>query len=220
MQTSDFIPESEACNFTGVSPRTLQRFAEAGYLQAEKDLDGLCRFSRQELEALFGTKSTGEPAQATSLEPATDEVAFENPSSGLLESLEVLSSAETEPARDPEPLAQQSAAQSPQATSSASSVELETLKHLVRIQEKLLDVRDDEISDLKQQRDWLKQRIEKLEQKAERDQLLLLSESQTVKTLVALQQAKKSPVRLALEYFGFVQSSEKIPSQQNTELQR
>lgn len=201
MQNSDFIPETEACDATGVSARTLQRFAEAGYLQLEKDLDGLCRFSKQELDALFGLKNEEEQA-AHPEEPAL-EAPEENyqPPSALIERLEVVSTDTQPPA---------AAVNNPLQNFSA---EIETLRNLTKIQEKLLDARDDELSDLKQQRDWLKQRIEKLEQKAERDQLLLLSEAQTVKSLVALQASKKSPFRAALEYFGFVQETQSLNTQ-------
>lgn len=202
MQNSDFIPETEACNATGVSSRTLQRFAEAGYLQLEKDLDGLCRFSKQELDALFGLKNAEEiPPEEPVLESPEEE--SYKPPGKLIERLEVVS------AQEP----QQFSAPSAAAPAQNYNAEIETLRNLTKIQEKLLDARDDELSDLKQQRDWLKQRIEKLEQKAERDQLLLLSEAQTVKSLVALQAAKKSPIRAALEYFGFVQEKQNLNAQ-------
>ena len=52
----------------------------------------------------------------------------------------------------------------------------------------LLDVNNElreQISTLKQERDWLRNRIEQLELRGEREQMLLLSESETVRRLVS-----------------------------------
>lgn len=50
----------------------------------------------------------------------------------------------------------------------------------------------EEIQMLRDERDWLRQRLEKLEARSERDQMLLLSESENVRGLVNLHQGKKS----------------------------
>lgn len=42
----------------------------------------------------------------------------------------------------------------------------------------------DEIRMLREERDWLRQRLEKLEARSERDQMLMLSESETIRSLV------------------------------------
>jgi hypothetical protein len=52
--------------------------------------------------------------------------------------------------------------------------------------------------------EWLRARVEKLEEKGSRDQLLLLSETQTIKALITIQEQRRSPVRLALEWLGFI----------------
>lgn len=57
-------------------------------------------------------------------------------------------------------------------------------EQLASLQERLLEAKDRELSDLKRQRDWLQERIEQYERKAERDQVLLLSKSQTIQKLV------------------------------------
>jgi len=49
----------------------------------------------------------------------------------------------------------------------------------------------EEVNELKQEREWLKERLEKLEARCERDQMLLLSESETVRRL-ATSDSKKS----------------------------
>ena len=80
--------------------------------------------------------------------------------------------------------------------------QVEKLKTISEIQEQILDRKDEEIEDLRKQRDWLQSRIEKLEEKAERDQLLLLAETQTIKQLISIQHKRKSLFRATLERIG------------------
>ncbi|MCB0325424.1 MAG: hypothetical protein KDD69_17700 [Bdellovibrionales bacterium] len=57
---------------------------------------------------------------------------------------------------------------------------------------------------VKEERDWLRQRIEKLEARSEREQMLLLSESETVRSLIEPQRRRDSFWRKAvLPFFGF-----------------
>ena len=90
--------------------------------------------------------------------------------------------------------------------------EVTKFQNIVALQEKLLDIREEEIKNLKGERDWLRSRIEKLEEKNERDQLLLLAETQTVRQLINLQQRKRSTVQLALEWLG-LKSPQAAPGQ-------
>jgi hypothetical protein len=78
----------------------------------------------------------------------------------------------------------------------------------------MLDSKDDEIADLRNQRAWLRERIEKLEEKSDRDQILLLQETQTIRQLIAVQESKKSVVQQVLEWIGVTKSTEvaTIPS--------
>lgn len=80
--------------------------------------------------------------------------------------------------------------------------ENQKLRHVLDLQERILSMREDEIRDLKSQRDWLHRRLERLEEKSDRDQLLLLSETQTIRKLISLQAPRKSTFRLALEWLG------------------
>lgn len=89
-----------------------------------------------------------------------------------------------------------------------SASELERLQNLISIQEKMLDSKEDEIADLKNQRAWLRERIERLEEKGERDQILLLSETQTIRSLISYQENKRSPVRQLLEWMGLAKPEE------------
>jgi hypothetical protein len=80
--------------------------------------------------------------------------------------------------------------------------ELQRLRNLVALQERILDIKDAEVTDLRSQRDWLRARIERLEEKAERDQILLLSETQTIRKLVSLNEGRRSAFQNILEWLG------------------
>ncbi|MBX7143668.1 MAG: hypothetical protein K1X79_04385 [Oligoflexia bacterium] len=217
MGFQNFISEHEAIAVTGMSATTLGRFAEAGYLQIETDPDGLRLYSRDELEKLFGIKSSvtrvqpspkAEPQAASSTTQATaattkaETIRPSNPSAFPQSSSEPTQVTFTSPGSPPSEMPGTAATPS---TRAYELLELENtrLKNLIELQEKILDLKDKEVADLKGQRDWLKARVEKLEDKSDRDQVLILSETQTIRSLISLQQAKRSPVRLALEWLGF-----------------
>jgi len=86
--------------------------------------------------------------------------------------------------------------------------EVQRLTNLLSMQERILDAKDDEIADLRSQRTWLRERIEKLEEKSDRDQILLLSETQTIRKLISYQESRKTVVQLFLEWIGVSQSKE------------
>ena len=90
------------------------------------------------------------------------------------------------------------------------------LRTVVDLQEKILTIRENEIRDLKEQRDWLKSRLERLEEKADRDQLLLLSETQTIRRLISLQEPKKSTFRLALDWLGVTSTNQGNANQEGS----
>lgn len=81
--------------------------------------------------------------------------------------------------------------------------EITRLKNLIELQETLLDARDSEIKGLKEERQWLRTRIEKLEEKGERDQILLLSETQTIRKLIVVQE-KKGALKQLLTWVGLL----------------
>jgi len=84
------------------------------------------------------------------------------------------------------------------------------LKSALDLQEKLLDLRESEIDSLKSERDWLRIRIERLEEKGDRDQLLLLSETQVLRQLLTQREhdRRRTPLRAALEWIGLVDPTE------------
>lgn len=101
----------------------------------------------------------------------------------------------------------------------ALQIEVTRLSNINTLQEKVLDLREAEIADLKKQREWLEERVLRLEEKSDRDQLLLLSETQLVRQLIEVQR-RRTPLRAALEWVGLVQpeSPKKRPSGQAIEI--
>ncbi len=83
--------------------------------------------------------------------------------------------------------------------------EVSKLKNIVTLLEKILELREAEIESLKKQNSWLQERVERMEERSDREQLLLLAESETVRKLVI--QQRRSPVRAALEWLGLAEQS-------------
>ena len=58
----------------------------------------------------------------------------------------------------------------------------------------------EQIQILREERDWLRARVEKLETRSEREQMLLLSESENIRKLIQQTETRKSWLR-ALPWF-------------------
>lgn len=205
MDTRDQITEEQAISLAGVSARTLQRFCESGYLVTTRGSDGAVLYLRGQIKEIFGGQDDGENLEPESTSTSTyytdvcstsdtetNCASAHEPATPLI--MNAVVSAEA-PSMDQAPAASSAERQ-------RMEVEIERLKNLLAIQERMLDAKDDEISDLKNQRAWLRQRIEKLEEKSDRDQILLLSETQTIRSLLAYQESKKSTFKQFLEWLG------------------
>jgi hypothetical protein len=272
MGFEDYISETEAASIAGVSSNTLNRFAEAGYLQVESDSDGLRLFSRRELGEVFGFRQENystvlDGSAVRALNPHEQEVPERNAyrKEGRSAVQEELKEGAGSPAGESsapvdnvvelhagskleqeqsvevsssEPIAADDIWSDESDTGEADAVvqsvereeevsqvpltesvqpvavqmlerEIAKLKSIVTMQDKLLDMKDAELKDLQEQRTWLHERVERLEEKSDRDQMLLLAETQLVRQMITQRDQKRSPVRAALEWFGLV------PDQQN-----
>ncbi|MEN9846782.1 MAG: hypothetical protein RIS36_1929 [Pseudomonadota bacterium] len=211
MSVEGMISEATAVKEAGVSARTLQRFSEAGYLTVEVKGDGERLYARTQLAEIFGSFQE----IPNSREPSDEGCAVSSPSAastGESETTTYCSSAEETP------MVERVASATPDARETASSAdlsplneEIQRLKSLVSLQERILDMKESEIQDLRSQRDWLKTRVEKLEEKGDRDQVLLLSETQAIRQLIGLQQKRPSAIRSLLEWLG-LGNSETLPA--------
>jgi len=202
MQLKKLISERAAATHTGVSAQTLSRFAEAGYLQIEIGPDGERLFSAKELSDVFGINldhvlpepQKSKAVVATPVEQPA-KVELEEQAETEEDAFEAIASV---PPNSSTPIV------TPETPS--LQAELQKLKSVVHLQERLLDLRESQIEDLKQQREWLRSRIERLEEKGDRDQLLLLSETQVIRKLVTNQEHKRTGLRAALEWLGVVET--------------
>jgi hypothetical protein len=217
MSGTQFCSEQEAVELAGVSTRTLMRFSEAGYLSVRTSSDGSKLFERVQLEQIFGISagvSPSSPAETIVDQPCDNTGVSDRTSTTWAEN-DQEATVRTLPSSDPwrEPLDTEPATidTSKKSSPSEEAEEISRLKNLLAFQERILDAKDDEIADLKSQRAWLRERIEKLEEKSDRDQILLLSETQTIRSLIAYQEARKSPIRQFLEWTGLAS-----PQQMNT----
>jgi hypothetical protein len=193
---TEHLTENEAASLAGVTIATLYRFAEAGYLQTLPADDGAKRFVRSEIRTLFGISEPISKRRVAASDTATDSQVQTPPTPKTNATVvSIRPAAEQVVSNESEQL---------------TELEIAQLKNVIELQEKLLDARDKELTDLRQQREWLQARIEKLEDKAERDQLLLLSETQMVRQLILQQQVgrKRSTLRLALDWLGITPNAE------------
>ena len=211
------ISEQTAVQQAGVSARTLQRFSEAGYLTVQVKGDGERYYSPAQLHEIFG--SFQEPETASEGSEASNISDTYEASDNFGPSCSHDATTYYTPA-EPTPMVERVTPATPQAPESSATPDLALtqlkddyakLKNLVALQERILDMKDSEIQDLRSQRDWLKTRVEKLEEKGDRDQVLLLSETQALRQLIGLQQKKPSTLRSLLEWLG-LGSSDQVPT--------
>ncbi len=211
MISEAMISEAAAVKEAGVSARTLQRFSEAGYLTVQVKSEGDRLYSRSQLLEIFGSfqESTTSPSTQTEAESETQR---DDPSSCDAATSTYYSHTE------PTPMVERVAPTSPElgdtttsSTPSPLNEEMQRLRNLVTLQERILDMKESEIQDLRSQRDWLRTRVEKLEEKGDRDQVLLLSETQAIRQLIGLQEKRPSAIRSLLEWLG-LGSSETMPA--------
>jgi hypothetical protein len=196
--TIDTITEHEACTIAGVSQRTLLRFTEAGYLSVTFNGDGVRLYRSAQLREIFGIPA--EAVNVTTEDPSNIETCGANTS---FEPNNRSSDIYTADDSLDEVIASTPTPQTGLANSDGElAAEIKRLENLLAIQERILDSKEDEIADLRNQRTWLRQRIEKLEEKSDRDQLLLLSETQTIRSLISYQESRKSGFRQFLEWAG------------------
>jgi DNA-binding transcriptional MerR regulator len=216
MNTTETCTEEQAIALAGVSARTLQRFCESGYLTQTTSAEGQALYIKRQLQDIFGALDSETETSEQDLPGDTDPAVASTGTvtAGLRDANNYATTelrTEPNPVKSPSSLDAAEEESTPSSTrsriSAKAEVEIERLKNLLAIQERMLDSKDDEIADLKNQRAWLRQRIEKLEEKHDRDQILLLSETQTIRSLIAYQESRKSGFRQLLEWIGIAPSS-------------
>ena len=206
--SNNYLSQSEASALAGVSTSTLMRFAEAGYFKViEKN--GQTQFSKTEIYEVFGpaiTASTSKPAESTTSRPETEfksTLVNTSPLSQQIEKIiEPSTFQESESLQTNEIQQPQAEAISSSAVNESNQASIDAFKNVLQLQEELLSQKESRIADLIKERDWLRNRLEKMEDKSDRDQMLLMVESQKVRTLIDKGNQKNGIIRLALDWFG------------------
>ncbi|RMG42750.1 MAG: hypothetical protein D6719_05485 [Candidatus Dadabacteria bacterium] len=222
MGFQELVSETEATAFAGVSSATLRRFVEAGYLQIEHDSDGLVLYSKPELEGLFGITETGvlddyktesiiTDFDAVSLDLDQSQDGFlQQDSSGCSTTDRFDNGDNTDNQHThkdvSEPRMRRQATIPQRTVEKITKLEREAvrLKNLVELQEKLLEMREDQIQRLKSEVDWMRKRVERSEEKSDRYQLLLLREAETIRGLVSQMNQKRPLLQRAFEFLGLL----------------
>ncbi len=224
----ELISENQAAKEAGVSPKTLARFSEAGYLTVEIQGDGARMYSRSQINEIFGTYQSP-PTGSVSSQPtptASVEMACKSTQTTFRPDPDTTASSyytpvETAPVVEKVSLESQEQPSRQEPVHNTAEIanlkeETERLRNLVNLQERILDMKDCELQDLRSQRDWLRTRVEKLEEKGDRDQVLLLSETQAIRQLIGIQQKPRSSMRTLLEWFGLGSSEVRhLPSNED-----
>lgn len=205
MESEEFLSEGAAAVWAGVSAQTLRQFADVGYLRMESSKNGEAGYSRADIQRVFGVEQgISSRTQIKQITPLEEQIEKSSESSINREtdktSAEKFGDTLNEALSTADTILREDKNQSSTNSLTIDSGEYSRLKNLVQLLENLLAFREKEIEDLKGQREWLKERIEKLEEQSDRDRLILLSETRSLQQLIRLQQSKKSSFRAALEY--------------------
>ena len=165
MSVEGMISEATAVKEAGVSARTLQRFSEAGYLTVQVKGDGDRLYSRLQLTEIFGSFQEAPSSMPAPSSEETSDTSCSGAVTCEIDTTTYSSPAEQTPMVErveistPEVAAANVAMDTPPLTE-----EVQRLRNLVALQERILDMKESEVQDLLSQRDWLKARVEKLEE--------------------------------------------------------
>ena len=171
--SSQLLSEAESAKFAGVSVETLNRYEQLGAL-VSLERSGQKVFDAKSVSELFGVELSGLEFPEVDAELLSEEESEELKANSLRDQIEIIKVDE------------------------ANRVELDATE-LVRqlgINKQLRE----EISNLKDERDWLRQRLERLEEKGDRDQALMMSNLETIRSLTDVLKPKPSLFRRALPW--------------------
>ena len=222
MESQELLPEEESARRAGVTISTLRQFADFGFLSRFEE-NGEGRYRLEDLVSVFSltdplvdsstldTASQSEPP--TQEAPPVDSVInnFSDQEFRLWSDgggIQNSDESNQQPTEQPEPvrLAEQIEIAPTQPSEYLSSYHTErddrlgTTYELLALNKRLRE----ELKAAREERDWLRARLEKLEARTERDQMLLLAESQTIRQLVTQVEKEKRSIwsLLALPWSG------------------
>lgn len=186
MGVEEFIGEVEASQLSGVNAKTLNRFALAGYLKPEIDSDGFKLYSKRELCSVFRIKTPNVLQFVREPELTT------NGNVALKTEEEELTQSVSAPTHD-----------SSSKVLEGLDYENERLRAINALNDQLLEQLEKRIHDLTKERDWLRAQIENLNEQVSRDQVLLLTQSQTMAEVLSKQLNRPSLMTRIAGLLGF-----------------
>ena len=194
---SNLLSAEESANIAGVSKETIEQYVSYGLLEPIVH-NNEAKFRESDIRSLFYTrvsKPKTEPAKKHSPMPIDDE---EVPSLSQILSETTAESEKIAPSDD-EAIEEKSALSEEDSTAGKN----ESLNSKIEKQEvpdstvnpdkDLLSSLNAQIELLREERDWLRERVERLETRADREQMLLLSESETVRSLLRSTEVRAKP---------------------------
>jgi len=199
--SSGYISPAKACSLVGVGLETLTRFIEAGYFPGASKETGIPVAA---LEDVFGVKiplalNKTKVAATNANKPIEEQVEKIVLEKNLIASeASPVESLDEAGAQDYEP----SVAEFESVANSVFSTV--PRRNVMDMYERLIKSLEGEVKELRLERDWLKTRIERHEEKSSRDQLLMLAETQTIRNLIINKQQESSPIRQALRWLGII----------------
>jgi DNA-binding transcriptional MerR regulator len=172
--TAQLLNEAESAKFAAVSRETIAQYIEFGLIKpASKNGQGFL-FDRNDLAHTFHILEEINPNSFSTNKinsPVTDNL----PKQALAGEIEISNTEGAETNNLP----------------AVRDVELIQLNRQLR----------DQLRTLSSERDWLKERLEKLEERSEREQMLLLSTSQTMRDLIQNKKPENSGFLSFLNWF-------------------
>lgn len=215
-----FITEAEAVKICSISANTLKKFAEVGCIETklkepttgDESID--CLYEKAGLLALLGITDVSDKdetnedsyrenfteATSASIRDATITDSDVSETASIVENTEMPGQLNTN-----NNVQSDDADEVIETHKPAAKNRLSSLVEVLKMQDQILTEKDAMIRTLEQQNSWLRQRIEKAEETAEREQMVLMSQAKTIQDLAKLQDAnsRKGPIRGLLEYMGF-----------------
>jgi DNA-binding transcriptional MerR regulator len=200
---------NEAAGLSGVSMDTIRRYRDLGLLR-KYEKDGAEHFSEEDIKLLFNAKikkvtdsalsgdSTENTAEKEALPRLQDIIREAEGSSGKPLTAETISKSKRTHKENTIHL------DTPIDTAGQDSTYHHHQEHLRESEDRISDISSIELLELsrtlkdqleivKEERNWLRKRIEKLESLTERDQMLRMSESETIRSLISQREEKRRP---------------------------
>ena len=191
MNEQPLLSDEQSAELAGVSVDTIEKYCQIGLLVPEMRGDKPF-FKEADIKSLFYTKSNYSSfAATTAVETPQEHPTSPAPQQSSQE--ETIESSELPTAEEAESQVLE--------TPTQERRELEPSQREAQLLEMNQTLRE-QIELLREERDWLRQRIEHLETRSEREQMLLLAESETVRRLVKTESLTEKLLNFRLPWFS------------------